>query len=386
MGFGIYVHIPYCIKKCPYCDFNSYGVGRLIPEVEYTEALLAELDIYSDAIARYPITSIFIGGGTPSLFSSDSIGRIINKILGITSSLESLEISIEVNPKTADFDKLLSFKQAGVNRVSLGVQSFSEKKLKFLGRINSPVDGMRILEEVIKAGFTNFNADLMYGCSFETPEEWRSELDKVLEFNTTHVSAYCLTIEDDTEFAGLYSRGKLMLPDEQTLCDMISLTGDVLAGAGYIQYEISNFAKPGFECRHNMLYWRGENYIGVGAGAHSHLDTCLQSEWGIRWANVKDPSAYMKRVFERNKPVAFVEYLDRQTALKDRVLMGLRLGEGIDLERIENRFSVKLMSAQLDYLIGDEFIDLSDNTLRFNKKGLLVSDSIICKILESVAY
>jgi oxygen-independent coproporphyrinogen-3 oxidase len=386
MGFGIYIHIPYCIKKCPYCDFNSYGIGRLIPEVEYTEALLAELDIYSSTIACNPITSIFIGGGTPSLFSSESIGRIINKILGITSALESLEVSIEVNPKTADFDKLLSFKEAGVNRVSLGVQSFSEKKLEFLGRINSPEDGMRILEDVRKAGFKNFNADLMYGCSFETPEEWRLELDKVLEFNTTHLSAYCLTIEDDTEFAGLYSKGKLMLPDEETLCDMISLTGDVLASAGYTQYEISNFAKSGFECRHNMLYWRGENYIGIGAGAHSHLNKCLQSEWGMRWANVKNPSAYMKRVFERNKPVAFIEYLDRQTALKDRVLMGFRLGEGIDLENIENRFSAKLMSGQLDYLIGDEFIELSDNRLRLNKKGLLVSNSIICKILESVAY
>lgn len=386
MGFGIYIHIPYCVKKCPYCDFNSYGVGRLIPEVEYTEALLAELDIYSDAIAFYPLTSIFFGGGTPSLFSSESIGRVIKKILGITSPLESLEVSIEVNPKTADLGKLFSFREAGVNRVSLGVQSFSEKKLKLLGRINSPEDSIRVLEDTIKAGFENLNADLMYGCSFETPDEWRSELDKILEFNTTHVSAYCLTIEDDTEFAGLYSRGELMLPDEETLSDMISLTGDVLEGEGYNQYEISNFAKPGFECRHNMLYWRGENYIGIGAGAHSHLDKCSNSEWGVRWANVKNPSAYMKRVFERNKPVAFMEILDRQMALKDRVLMGLRLGEGIDLGKIEDRFSVNLMSGELDYLIDDEFIELSDNWLRFNKKGLLVSSAIIYKILEAVAY
>jgi oxygen-independent coproporphyrinogen-3 oxidase len=386
MGSGVYIHIPYCIKKCPYCDFNSYGAGRLIPEVEYTEALLAELDIYSDAIACYPITSIFIGGGTPSLFSPESIGKIINKILGMASPSESLEVSIEVNPKTADFDKLLSFKEAGINRVSLGVQSFSEKKLKFLGRINSAEDSMGILDDVIKAGFENFNADLMYGCSFETPEEWRLELDKVLEFNTTHVSAYCLTIEDGTEFARLYSKGRLMLPHEETLCDMISLTGDVLADAGYGRYEISNFAKPGFECKHNMLYWQGENYIGVGAGAHSHLGTCLQSEWGMRWANVKNPSAYMKRVFEHNKPVAFTEYLDKQTALNDVVLMGFRLGEGIDLDKIESRFSVKLMSGQLDYLVSDEFIEVSDNRLRLNRKGLMVSNSIICKILESVAY
>jgi oxygen-independent coproporphyrinogen-3 oxidase len=385
MGFGIYIHIPYCIKKCPYCDFNSYGVGRLIPEVDYTEALLAELDTCSDAIARYPVTSIFFGGGTPSLFSSESIGRVIKKILGITSPLESLEVSIEVNPKTADLGKLLAFKEAGVNRVSLGVQSFSDKKLRFLGRINSPEDSIRVLEDAKKAGFENVNADLMYGCSFETPDEWGSELNKILEFDTAHVSAYCLTIEDDTEFSGLYSKGELILPDEETLSYMISLTGNVLEGAGYKQYEISNFAKPGFECRHNMLYWRGENYIGIGAGAHSHLDRCLDSEWGVRWANLKNPSAYMKSVFKRNRPIAFTELLDRQMALKERVLMGLRLGEGLDLGKIEDRFSVSLMSEGLDYLIGDEFIDVSDNRLRFNKKGLLVSNSIIYKILEAVA-
>jgi oxygen-independent coproporphyrinogen-3 oxidase len=266
------------------------------------------------------------------------------------------------------------------------VQSFSEKKLKFLGRINSPEDSVGALEDVVRAGFKNFNLDLMYGCSSETLNEWISELDNIRGFNTTHVSAYCLTIEDDTEFAGLFSKGILSLPDEETLSEMISLTCDVLKSEGYGQYEISNFAKPGFECRHNMLYWRGENYIGLGAGAHSHLDRCLRSEWGVRWANVKNPSVYVRRIFEGEKPVDFMEILDRQTALKERVLMGLRLGEGVDVGEIEDKFSVDLMSRELDYLIGDEFVELSDNRLRFNKKGFLVSNSIIYKILEAANY
>lgn len=385
MGFGIYIHIPYCVKKCPYCDFNSYGVGRLIPEAEYTEALLKELDSQSELIASYPLTSIFFGGGTPSLFSSEKVGRIIKKILGIASPLESLEVSLEVNPKTAELGKLVSLREAGVNRISLGVQSFSGKKLEFLGRINSPQDSVRILELVSEAGFRNFSADLMYGCSTETPEEWRSELNRILEFNTTHVSAYCLTIEEDTAFAGLYSEGKLTLPDEDNLYDMISLTGDVLEGAGYNRYEISNFAKPGFECRHNMLYWRGENYIGIGAGAHSHLNSCLLSEWGVRWANLKDPSVYMKTVFEHNKPVTFLEHLDSRSALKDRIMMGLRLGEGVDLGEIEDRFSVNLMSGELESLIGDQFVELMGNRIRLSKKGVLVSNSIIYKIIDAVA-
>lgn len=184
MTFGVYVHIPYCVKKCPYCDFNSYGVGRRIPEKEYTEAVLREIDSYEESIEKLPLHSIFFGGGTPSLFSADSIGKIISKILETTLPLDSIEISLEVNPKTADLEKLKALKDVGVNRMSVGVQSFSERKLKLLGRINTPDDSRRVLEDIIKAGFNNFNLDLMFGVSFETLEEWRTDLEKALEFNT----------------------------------------------------------------------------------------------------------------------------------------------------------------------------------------------------------
>ncbi|MBF8303330.1 MAG: Heme chaperone HemW, partial [Candidatus Dadabacteria bacterium] len=236
MTFGVYVHIPYCVKKCPYCDFNSYGVGRRIPEKEYTEAVLREIDSYKESIEKLPLHSIFFGGGTPSLFSADSIGKIISKILETTLPLDSIEISLEVNPKTADLEKLKALKDVGVNRMSVGVQSFSERKLKLLGRINTPDDSRRVLEDIIKAGFNNFNLDLMFGVSFETLEEWRTDLEKALEFNTNHISAYCLTIEDDTEFGVLYSDGKLLLPDEDTLTEMHTFTGDFLDKAGYKQY------------------------------------------------------------------------------------------------------------------------------------------------------
>jgi oxygen-independent coproporphyrinogen-3 oxidase len=384
MAFGVYVHIPYCVKKCPYCDFNSYGVGKRIPEEDYTEAILKELDLYRESIVGIPLTSIFFGGGTPSLFSPDSIGEIINRILRITSPLDSLEVSLEANPKTADLEKLKGFRDVGVNRISVGVQSFSERKLKLLGRINLPDDSERILKDIVKAGFHNFNLDLMFGVSFETLDEWKADLEKALEFNTTHISTYCLTIENDTEFASLYSEGKLPLPDEEVLAEMITFTGDFLEGAGYRQYEISNFAKPGYECKHNLLYWRGEYYLGLGAGAHSHISADEKSSWGMRWANLKNPSLYMKAVREEKKPLAFVEFLERKEALEDKVLMGLRLREGINLTNIKERFRADLHSDKLKFFFDEGFIELSDNSLKLSKKGVLLSDELILKVLDSL--
>ncbi len=386
MAFGVYVHVPYCVKKCPYCDFNSYGVGKLIPEEEYTEAILKELDLYRERIVGFPISSIFFGGGTPSLFSAESIGEIINKIIAITLPLNSLEVSLEINPKTADLEKLKGFRDAGVNRISVGVQSFSERKLELLGRINTPDDSRRILDGIIKAGFKNFNLDLMFGVSFETLDEWRSDLEKALEFNTTHISAYCLTIEEGTEFGTLYSEGRLPLPDEDTLTEMLTFTGDFLEGAGYRQYEISNFAKPGFECRHNLLYWRGEDYLGLGAGAHSHVSSDGFSSWGVRWSNLRNPDLYAKMVLEGETPLAFRESLKKEEAIEDKVLMGLRLQEGISLANLKERFGAKLCSDRLNSLLDRGFIEFSDNSICLSKKGILVSNELIMRVLDSLVF
>ncbi len=385
MGFGVYVHIPYCVKKCPYCDFNSYGVGSRIPEAEYTEAVLKETDFYAHYLEKIHLYSIFFGGGTPSLFSPESIRKIVGRIKEITSPSDSLEVSLEVNPKTADLEKLRAFREAGVNRVSVGVQSFSERKLEFLGRINSPDDSRRVLEEISEAGFHNFNLDLMYGVSSETIEEWKTDLDMAVQFGSQHISAYCLTIEDDTEFGTLYSQNKLQLPDDDELSDMISFTTEFLENAGYGQYEISNYAKPGFECRHNLVYWRGENYLGLGAGAHSHLGLNCRPSWGVRSANIKNPALYMKSVKEGRRPVAFTEYLSRNEALDDRVLMGLRLREGINLSKLEEKFGVKLSADKLNSLFDEGLIKISSNSLQLTNKGILVSDELIIKILDSVS-
>ena len=287
MALGLYIHIPYCVKKCPYCDFNSYGVGDSIPEKEYTETLLRELEFYRSELENATLTSIFFGGGTPSLFDPRNIEKILLKIFEITLAPGDIEISLEVNPKTADEEKLRNLRNSGVNRISVGVQSFSERKLKFLGRINSPLDSGRILEDVVRAGFKNYNLDLMYGTTGETLAEWDEDLTEAVRFGSTHISAYCLTIEEGTAFGMQLKAGNLKLPPDATLSRFISYTTDFLEDSGYRQYEISNYARAGYECRHNLLYWKGLDYLGIGAGAHSHMKSSDASAWGKRWANLR---------------------------------------------------------------------------------------------------
>lgn len=383
MAFGVYIHIPYCVKKCPYCDFNSWGVRGSLPEEEYTGSILREIELYRREIEGRRCDTIFFGGGTPSIFEPESIGRIISKIYEVTDPGRDIEVTLEVNPKTADLNKLRGLREAGVNRISVGVQSFSHRKLEFLGRINTPEDGRRILDDVRSAGFGNFNFDLMYGTGGETIEEWRGDLEEAVRFGSSHISAYCLTIEDGTEFGALYKKGKLILPEEDSLSEFISYTTMFLGDAGYGQYEISNYARPGFECRHNLLYWKGEDYLGLGAGAHSHMKT-EGFPWGRRWANVKNPASYMKIAGEGRKPLGFTEELSREEAIEDSIIMGFRLSEGINVSSLMSRYGVAPDAGRIESLRADGFVERTGDTIRLTKKGTLLSDEIIVRLVSSL--
>jgi len=385
MPFGIYVHIPYCVTKCPYCDFNSYGVGSRFPEKEYTDTILQELELYRNDITNTEISSIFFGGGTPSLFDPKSIERVISRIYEITSPASNIEISLEVNPKTADLAKLVGLRSAGVNRISVGVQSFSERKLNFLGRINSPEDSSNILKDIKKAGFKNYSMDLMYGIKDESIFEWENDLNKALDFDYPHISAYCLTIEDGTEFGRRYALGKLNMPSDDRLSEFITYTTDFLQDSGYNQYEISNYAKTGSECAHNMLYWKGDSYIGLGAGAHSHLAKSDTDTWGRRWANLRNPTLYMKSVSEGKKPLDFTEELNREEVVQDKVLMGLRLKDGINISELEETFKFDTDMSKIGKLVDDGFLENSQNSYRLTKKGNLLSNAVILKFVEALS-
>jgi oxygen-independent coproporphyrinogen-3 oxidase len=384
MPFGIYIHIPYCVAKCPYCDFNSYGVGSTFPEKDYTDTVLRELELYRNEIEDKEITSIFFGGGTPSLFDPSSIERMISRIYQTAKLSTDIEISLEVNPKTADLEKLRGLKTAGVTRISLGVQSFSERKLRFLGRINSPEDSRTILKDIVRAGFENYSLDLMYGTKDESFPEWENDLKEAVSFNYPHISAYCLTIEDGTEFGRRYAQGKLEVPSDDRLSEFITFTTEFLESAGYAQYEISNYAKAGAECAHNMLYWRGDSYLGLGAGAHSHISMNSMGNFGKRRANLRNPSQYMNSVRQGTKPIDFSETLNSDEVVQDRVLMGLRLKEGINISELETRFNLNADMRKIDMLVNEGFLENSESSYRLTKKGNLLSNAVILKFVEAL--
>ncbi len=377
---GVYVHIPYCLTKCPYCDFNSYGTNGNFPENDYIRALEREIESFGSIIEGREISTVFFGGGTPSLFKTRSVGVIMEKLASIASFSPKVEVSLEVNPRSADREKLVSLMRVGVNRISVGVQSFSQRKLDFYGRHTTPGDCVRALADVRDAGFHNFNIDLIYGSSQESREEFEKDIQTALGFSPAHLSAYCLTIEPGTEFATLRRKGKLSLPDDSVLAGFMRAAREILEAEGYCNYEISNFARVGHECRHNLIYWRCHDYLGVGAGAHSHIRSGGEVGWGRRWSNVRNPELYMKRIWEGASAVASSYDLSRESALEDTFLMGLRLSDGVRIEDIKKRFGCEPQPRGLEYLESDGFILTDGGRLRLTARGRIFTDELIGRV------
>ncbi|MCY3827168.1 MAG: radical SAM family heme chaperone HemW [Candidatus Dadabacteria bacterium] len=377
---GVYVHIPYCLTKCPYCDFNSYGTNGNFPEGDYVRALEREIENFRGIIEGREISTVFFGGGTPSLLKPRSIGMVMEKLASIASFSPKVEVSLEVNPRTADREKLVSLMRVGVNRISVGVQSFSQRKLDFYGRFTTPDDCVRALVDVRDAGFHNYNLDLIYGSSRESREEFEEDIRTALRFSPTHISAYCLTIEPGTEFATLWRKGKLSLPDDSVLVEFMRSAREILEAEGYGNYEVSNFARPGYECRHNLIYWNCHDYLGVGAGAHSHISCGGEEGWGIRWSNVRNPELYMKRVTGDGNAVCASYDLSRTTALEDKLLMGLRLSDGVGIEGLKKRFGCEPDASGLEYLESDGFILTDGDRLRLTAKGRVFTDELVARV------
>ena len=383
MPFGIYIHLPYCITKCPYCDFNSYGTGGDFPESRYTNAVINEIDSYSSVLSNREVETVFFGGGTPSLFSSESIKQILDRIRVYSKLKPDAEISLELNPKTVDRNKLFKLKETGVNRLSVGVQSFSPRKLDFYGRIYEPADVENVLEWIQEAGFRNFNIDLIYGSMDETVSELDFDIKQSLDFSPSHISAYCLTIEDGTEFGRLYKSGKLKVPGDKKLAAFMERVSYSMESSGYENYEISNFSKPGYECRHNLLYWRSNDYLGLGAGAHSHLSDYPDNPWGARWFNYRSPDKYINCCENSETPVCKNYLLTRDESFEDRILMGMRLKEGISIDELEEKFDLKFNNNRISSLLYDGYVELENKRLSLTGKGWLFANEIIVRICSS---
>ena len=377
--FSLYIHIPYCVSKCPYCDFNSHVVQE-IPERDYTDALLRELDHYGnlDDWRGRTVQSIFFGGGTPSTFRPASIGKLLAWVAATFPIDVDCEITLEANPGTVDSDKFFGYRDAGVNRISVGVQSFQPKILEFLGRVHSADEARKALQIVRHAGFDNFSLDLIYANSDQTLAELEADLDEALEFNPPHLSAYNLTFEEGTPFHHEYRSGRMKSLSEDEEVAMSELIEERLLAAGLQRYEISNYAQPGRHSRHNVNYWRYGDYLGLGAGAHSYKMTSPKDYSGRRSSNEKNPGRYMTQVNQANHAVIDCEQIDLDKATGEFMFLGLRMTEGISIDAFRARFdkTPREIFPQISNWIAGELLEEEGGFLRFTHKGLLVANSI----------
>ncbi|MBI4523446.1 MAG: radical SAM family heme chaperone HemW [Deltaproteobacteria bacterium] len=377
-SFSLYVHIPYCISKCPYCDFNSHVVSR-IPEQRYTGALIRELKGYGlrEPWRKRTLRSIFFGGGTPSTFDPESIERVLSSAASLFPFEKEIEITLESNPGTADVAHFKGYRSCGVNRISLGAQSFQDHLLKFLGRIHSADETRRAVEMVCRAGFDNFNLDLIYAIPGQSIFDLKADLEEAVRFRPPHVSAYNLTFEDGTPFYQEYRAGKLQpLPEEEEI-DMVELVEETLQGAGLSRYEISNYGRSGFFCQHNLNYWQSGDYLGIGAGAHSYT-AITHEKSGQRWHNEKNPGRYMEKIEREGQAAMGEEKRDLQTAAGEFMFVGLRLLEGIPVQVFVERFGTepKRFYPQISDWIEHGLMEEKKGRLSLTRQGLLVANSL----------
>lgn len=367
----LYVHIPFCVRKCQYCDFLS-GPSDEETKDRYIEALLKEIRA-AEHTEDYEIVSVFIGGGTPSALKAEAIASIMRTLQEKFFFCEDAEVTIEANPGTVDLEKLTIYRNVGINRLSLGLQSTDAEELKLLGRIHSYEEFLKSYEWAREAGFSNINIDLMFAIPGQTGEAWRQHLYQVAELNPEHISAYSLIIEEGTPFA----EQNLDLPDEDTEYQMYEDTVEILERYGYRQYEISNYAKQGYMCRHNAGYWQRLEYLGFGLGASSLYG-------GMRFSNTHQMQEYLTDSRKPEQIRKDVTVLSRNEQIEEFMFLGLRMTEGISEKKFEENFNVRLMDIYGDILQKYEetgFMEHIETKWRLTRKGIHVSNHILADFL-----
>ncbi|MBS0234439.1 MAG: coproporphyrinogen III oxidase [Proteobacteria bacterium] len=328
--FGVYVHWPFCAQKCPYCDFNSHVRHKGWDEERFLSAYKREIDWAADRVGARVVTSVFFGGGTPSLMQPSTVAGILDHISKRWGIAAGSEITLEANPGSVEAARFRGFRKAGVNRVSIGVQSLRDEELRKLGRIHSVAEAKSAIE-IARATFKRFSFDLIYARPGQTADDWRQELGEALDLAGDHLSLYQLTIEPDTPYAALHAAGKLIIPDDYDAGALYEITEDMTAARGLAAYEVSNYARPGSESRHNLLYWRYGEYAGVGPGAHGRIVPGERREATIAERN---PEAWLARVETDGHGLVERAALSNAEQADEMLLMGLRLSEGVDLDRL----------------------------------------------------
>ncbi len=369
---GLYLHVPFCLRKCAYCSFYSQA-GRQ-DRSRYLAAVTKQLCQLS---SPRPLTSIFFGGGTPTMLPPESLRQLLAECLQQFSCTEDAEISIEVNPATVDLPALRILRQAGFNRLSIGVQSFQDNELRRLGRPHTAADAAQTVRLARKAGFSNLSLDLMYGLPGQTLQTWQATLEQALCLTPQHLSIYELTIEEGTPFAHQQERGELPLPDEDSVLRMVEITQQMTGNAGFRRYEISNYALPGFECRHNLNYWQNGEWLGLGPGAVFSIN-------GTRCTAIADVEEYCRRVESGQEVWQEEETLEPEAAFRESVVIGLRMTDGIALDTLRRRFGIDAEAyygATLARLIRLGMLELTQRQLRLTAQGLLLANTVMADLV-----
>ena len=376
MRISLYIHIPFCLQKCLYCDFAS-SADATVGHEEYATAVIREMELRARALpGQVEATTLYFGGGTPSLLAPQLISNLIDAAARLFSLTSEAEIALEANPGTVTGEKLAGYGLAGVNRLSLGVQSFDDRMLALLGRIHTAQQAREAVTLARESGFSNLGIDLIHSLPGQSVKEWEGVLRQAAALQPDHVSAYGLSVEEGTPFHALMERGEVMLPDQETAAEMICATMDLLASHGYEQYEIANFAKPGRRSRHNQVYWRRGSYLGFGAAAHSFL---REPEFGRRWHNPVDLSDYFSRVTLGELPAQDEMMLSRREAMEETLFLGLRLLEGVSTEAFEREFSEPISGVfpgVIEKYLSNGLLAESNGNVCLTRKGLLLANQV----------
>jgi len=380
-AFGVYVHWPFCAAKCPYCDFNSHVRHNPVEQKTFVEAYCREISHMAALAPGREVSSIFFGGGTPSLMEPATLETILSSISKHWHVSSNCEISMEANPSSVEAERFRAYRAAGVNRVSLGVQSLDDAQLKFLGRLHNSQEAIRAIT-IARETFPRISFDMIYSRPEQTAQAWRRELSQAIELSADHLSLYQLTIEQGTPFFELQARGKLKQLDEERSAELYELTQSITTDAGFRTYEISNHAVPGAECLHNLVYWRGQEYAGIGPGAHGRLET---NEGRIATATERNPEKWWQKVMVENHGMVEHDRLSKQEHADEFLLMGLRLAEGFEPERFNELSELPIKQDKIDFLQSIGLIEpLEDGRIRATPKGFLLLDAVVADLASEI--
>jgi len=376
-GFGIYIHWPFCAAKCPYCDFNSHVRHQPVDQPRFAAAFEREMATMRARTGPRDVSSIFLGGGTPSLMQPDTVGAVLESVARHWQVADGIEITLEANPSSVEAARFRGYRAAGVNRVSLGVQALNDSDLRFLGRLHD-VEGALHAIGLAREIFPRLSFDLIYARPHQTLDQWAAELDRAIGYAADHLSLYQLTIEDGTRFQLLHEAGKFEMPDADHSADLYALTQEVTAARGLPAYEISNHARPGAESRHNLIYWRYGEYVGFGPGAHGRF---VENGRRIVTFTEKHPETWLAHVEDKGHGVIGGEVLTREEEADEFLLMGLRLAEGIDLSRYESLSGRSLSSKRIAVLQDERLVaPVGNSRLRATSEGMIVLDAVVADL------